>query len=58
MPFGIFTGWFRQCIAVEIETDSYEGLKTYCFAVRDVEGWLKDIARVMPEARVEEANDE
>jgi len=30
--------------------DSYEGLTTFGFAVRDVEGWLKAIARVMPEA--------
>ena len=38
-PLVFLTGWSRRCIAVH-STDSGE---TFCFAVKDVDGWLADI---------------
>jgi hypothetical protein len=38
-PLGFATGWTRRCIAVHLRA----GGETYCFAVRDVDGWLADI---------------
>lgn len=38
-PLGFLTGWSRRCIAVH----SRDGSQTYCFGVRDVDGWLADI---------------
>ncbi len=43
IPF--LSGWFRKCIAVQPERAD----EAYCFAVKDVEGWLADIARAMLE---------
>ena len=40
VPVVMLTGWSRRCIAVH----STEGAETYCFAVRDVDGWLADLA--------------
>lgn len=40
VPLVVLTGWSRRCIAVH----STDGAETYCFAVRDVEGWLADLA--------------
>jgi hypothetical protein len=39
-PVVMLTGWSRRCIAVH----STDGAETYCFAVRDVNGWLADLA--------------
>ena len=44
-PIGAFTGWLRKCIAVQPEGEP----EAYLFAVRDVEGWLLDVARAMPD---------
>jgi len=40
VPVVLLTGWSRRCIAVH----STAGAETYCFAVRDVDGWLADLA--------------
>jgi len=40
VPLVMVTGWSRRCIAVH----SSDGAETYCFAVRDVDGWLADLA--------------
>ena len=40
VPLFMLTGWKRRCIAVH----STDGAETYCFAVRDVDGWLADLA--------------
>ena len=40
LPLVMLTGWSRHCIAVH----STDGAETYCFAVRDVDGWLADLA--------------
>jgi len=40
LPLVMLTGWSRRCIAVH----STDGAETYCFAVRDVDGWLADLA--------------
>lgn len=39
-PLMLLTGWSRRSLAVH----SADGAETYCFAVRDVEGWLTDLA--------------
>lgn len=38
-PVGFLRGWSRRCVAVHTRDG-----QTYCFAVRDVNGWLADIA--------------
>ena len=45
LPVGIFSGWFRRCIAVQPAGQS----EPYCFAVKDVDDWLMAIAREMPQ---------
>jgi hypothetical protein len=40
VPVVLLTGWSRRCIAVH----STAGAETYCFAVRDVDGGLADLA--------------
>ena len=40
VPLIMLTGGSRRCIAVH----STDGAETYCFAVRDVDGWLADLA--------------
>jgi len=40
LPVVLLRGWSRRCIAVH----STDGAETYCFAVRDVDGWLADLA--------------
>jgi len=36
---GLFSGWFRKCLGVQPQ----DAKEAYCFAVKNVEGWLSDI---------------